>query len=70
MNNPRTIEDARATVYGRWSGNQDGHPYREGYCAFKVIPDGWVLAQCSRKAVTGPSSLYCRQHAAMVEAQS
>lgn len=62
---PRTIEEARKYRYRMWAGNPKGYRYNEGYCAEEVMDGGMspLFHQCSRKAVAGPSNLYCRQHA-------
>ena len=58
MNQPRTLEEARAQRYGGpWRTR-----YQEGFCAAKV-PEGGrsvILRQCARKVKEG--TLYCFQH--------
>jgi hypothetical protein len=64
MNGPRTLQEAKTYRYGRWSGNENGHPFRPGQCAYSVTPrGGWHSQQCVRRAGFGPEKLFCQQHA-------
>lgn len=64
---PKTLESARAYRYQKWAGNPKGNDYREGDCAYEVYPQGgWLPAQCCRKNGHGPEGLYCKQHAKKV----
>jgi hypothetical protein len=61
---PKSIEQARRRRYNVWGGNPNGTPYKEGRCAEQVWQQGRgaLSYQCTRKAVTGPDKLFCRQH--------
>ncbi len=67
---PKTLDEARTRKYNIWAGNSDGTAYNENQCAYEVL--SWVLCfellyQCSKSPKTGPSNLYCKQHAKMIE---
>ena len=57
-----TLEGARKYQDGKWAGNPNGTPYREGKCAAEVYR-GFLFEQCSRNNGHGTNGLYCRQHA-------
>lgn len=61
---PKTLAQARKYRYNTWGGNPLGNQYREGYCAENVHDGGrgGMFHQCTRKATTGPSKLFCGQH--------
>lgn len=67
---PKTIDEARAYRYGRWSERPRGTGYKEGFCAYELPQDPrkgrWLKLQCSRPLGHGPDALYCRQHAKIV----
>lgn len=62
---PKTLDEARAVIYGAWAGNPRGQKYQEGHCAEEVWsgPRGMTANQCSRKNGHGPAGLYCKTHA-------
>ena len=60
---PRTHEEARRYVYGRWTYG----PHVPGHCAARVTsPEGFWGHQCSRYSGHGPDGLFCKQHARMI----
>ncbi len=63
---PKTIEEAKRYRYGTWSGNPEGRSYIPARCAWEVL-NGHLFYQCSRKNSHGPASLYCKQHARIIE---
>jgi len=66
MNPPKTKAEAKAYVYGTWSGNQSGHRFDPNTCAYEVFLGGWIPGQCTRNPGHGPDALYCKQHAKKV----
>lgn len=66
---PQTLEQAKVHRYNRWGGNPTGTPYREGQCAYAAYSGdrAAMFYQCTRRPVTGPGNLYCKQHAKKVE---
>lgn len=69
LNTPKTLEEAKAYKYTKWSANLIGNPYNESFCAYEVWPQttSCFPYQCSRKNGHGPAGLYCKQHAKMVD---
>ncbi len=67
MDDPKTLEEARAYKYEISTSNPQGYNYQEGHCAFER-PYMFFAGdyQCSRKKGHGPDGLYCKQHAEMV----
>lgn len=67
MSAPLTLADLTGRVYGKWSGNPKGYPFRADQCCMEVGGNtSWGPAnarQCGRKPGHGPNGLYCRQHA-------
>ncbi len=68
INAPKTKEEARRYGYSKWAGNPKGIPYQEDQCAYEAWEVRWGSHQCPRKDGHGPSELYCKQHAKIVEA--
>jgi len=73
LNPPRTRAEAEKRRYGGWrAGGIPSVPFDPEHCAVEVWPLGYVTPnhaqQCFRAPGHGPDSLYCRQHAKMVEA--
>lgn len=70
MNNPpKTIEEARAYLYGAINSYYHTN-YHFGGCAFEVPVYGWSgkwFCQCTRRNGHGINGLYCKQHAEIVE---
>jgi hypothetical protein len=63
INAPKTVEEARKLVYGKWAGSR-GHGYISSRCAFEVWPNerAPVPYQCQKKNGHGPEKLYCKTH--------
>lgn len=59
--------------YGQWAGNPRGDPEDPARCIEEVRPatrEYWMHGrQYNRKRGQGPDGLYCKQHAAFVEAE-
>ena len=64
---PKTVTEANQYRYGTWAGNPNGNVYRPLHCAYEVWRDSFISHQCSRSNGYGPSNLYCKQHAKIVE---
>lgn len=62
MDYPSTLSEAKQKKYNQWAGNPEGTDYQIGYCAYEMLGMFPLPCQCSRKAKTGPSKLYCKQH--------
>jgi hypothetical protein len=62
LNRPKTLDEARKYRYGQWAGNEKGHAFDPGCCAYELYR-GWLPSQCSRKPGTGPGGIFCAQHA-------
>jgi hypothetical protein len=66
---PCTKAEAEKRRYNEWAGNPKGTAYNPGHCAYEIrerhsrFPH---FIQCQRKAVAGPDTLFCAQHARIV----
>lgn len=69
FNPPLTLDEAKKYRYNTWAGNPKGTPYKSGRCAYSVW-NNRLSYQCSKKAHTGPNSLYCGIHAKKVASQN
>jgi hypothetical protein len=66
--NPKTKQEARRCVYGRWAGNLEGLPYVDTRCAAEVSDSvSGIFYQCMFKNGKGPDGLYCGIHAKKVK---
>lgn len=63
---PKTLEEAKTTRYGEWSGNPKGRAYDEKKCAYEVF-DKYIGCQCSRPNGHGVNGLFCKIHAKKVK---
>lgn len=63
---PRTLGEAKVYRYGDLGRGKCGDLYRDNRCAYAVW-DKWNDHQCYRKKGHGPSGLYCKQHAKVLE---
>lgn len=62
LNPPRTLEEAKEYIYPRkW------HRWLVGQCAFPMRDPTRGYYQCPESTGHGPSGLYCKQHARMIE---
>ena len=66
---PTTLEEARQTRYGSWSGNPNGHKYVDGRCAYEVhdAGRGVLFHQCNHANGHGACNLYCKHHAQILD---
>ncbi len=64
MNQPKSLAEAKAHVYGKWAGCS-GHKYDPKRCACHTMTGGRgsLPTQCWRKPGSGPDGIYCANHA-------
>lgn len=65
MSSIKTLEEAKAYLYGSWAGNPKGSAFDPSCCAEAVWTGGRgsLEHQCRAKPGHGPDKLYCKAHA-------